>query len=352
MTNKHPNKRLSTDHLYFVADIGANHDGDLRRAFKLIELAKEAGAHAAKFQNFKAHKIVSETGFQSLSGSGTHQANWKKSVFETYADASVSDDWTPLLREKCDEVGIDYFTSPYDVESVDHADKYADLFKIGSGDITWLDMIRHIGLKGKPVLLATGASTITDVYRAMATLTEVNDQICLMQCNTNYVAGNHKLRHTNLNVLKLYASAFPETVLGLSDHSFGHATVCGSVALGARVIEKHFTDDNNRDGPDHKFAMNTSTWKAMAETAKDVLLALGDGVKRVEDNEIEARVVQQRAIYTTRKIPAGTQISLEHTEALRPCPDDAIRPYELQFFLNKTALNDIEPGLPILRTAF
>lgn len=344
--------QLTANKLYFVADIGANHDGDLHRAYKLIELAKDTGAHAAKFQNFKANKIVSATGFESLKGSGTHQAKWKKSVYETYMDASLSDDWTPLLREKCDEVGIDYFTSPYDFDSVDHADQFVDLFKIGSGDITWLEMIRHIGLKGKPVLLATGASSMADVYRAMSTLSDVNDQICLMQCNTNYLPGNDKLKHTNLNVLKSYAAIFPKILLGLSDHSFGHATVCGAIALGARVIEKHFTDDNERDGPDHKFAMNPGTWKLMTETANEVLAALGDGDKRVEDNEKESRIVQQRGVYTTRRIKAGEQISLEFTEVLRPCPDDAIRPYELPFFLQHVAKQDIGPDLPLLRTFF
>lgn len=347
-----PCNKLNADQLYFVADIGANHDGDLHRVYKLIELAKEAGAHAAKFQNFKASKIVSQSGFQSLSSPGTHQATWRKSVFDTYVDASVSDDWSSLLREKCDEVGIDYFTSPYDFDSVDHADKYADLFKIGSGDITWLEMIRYIGLKGKPVLVATGASSMADVYRAVATLLDVNDQICLMQCNTNYLADNDKLRYTNLNVLKSFASAFPNTILGLSDHSFGHATVCGSIALGARVIEKHFTDDNNRDGPDHKFAMNPESWKLMVETADEVLIALGDGVKRIEKNEIDSRVVQQRGIYTTRRIPAGTCVSPEQTEVLRPCPEDAIRPYELAQILQKPALQDIESGTVLMRADF
>ena len=247
---------LSNDSIYYIADVGANHDGSIERAFRLIELAKEAGADAAKFQNFKAGKIVSDQGFRSLGGATTHQAGWKKSVFEVYQDASVSDDWTPRLKEKCDSVGIDYFTSPYDFESVDHADPYVDLYKIGSGDITWIEMIQYIGSKGKPVLLATGAASMNDVYRAMAALSEVNDKIVLMQCNTNYTVDADKIKHCNLNVLSTFADAFPGYLLGLSDHTFGHATVCGSVALGARVIEKHFTDDNGRDGPDHKFAMN------------------------------------------------------------------------------------------------
>src|ERR1700733_1488645 len=123
------------DPLYFIADIAANHDGDLSRALKLIDLAKQAGAHAAKFQNFQAAKIVSQKGFESLGDQVSHQASWKKPVFEVYKDASLDFSWTPKLKKHCDEVGIEYMTSPYDFESVDHVDPYLNAYKIGSGDI-------------------------------------------------------------------------------------------------------------------------------------------------------------------------------------------------------------------------
>ena len=109
---------------YFIADIAANHDGDLKRAKLLIQLAKDAGANAAKFQNFQAPKIVSDYGFKSLGGQQSHQSKWKKSVFEVYQDASVPFDWTPVLKEECDKVGIDYFSSPYDFEAIDMLDQY------------------------------------------------------------------------------------------------------------------------------------------------------------------------------------------------------------------------------------
>ena len=175
--------------LYFIADIAANHDGDIDRAFKLIELAKEAGADAAKFQNFKAGKIVSKEGFESLGQKLSHQKTWKKSVYEMYEDASVSDDWTPLLKKKCDEVGIDYFTSPYDFHSVDMVDPFVDVYKIGSGDVSWPEIQEYIAKKGKPVIIATGASELEDVKRAMHTLMKHTRDIVLMQCNTNYTAS-------------------------------------------------------------------------------------------------------------------------------------------------------------------
>ena len=134
-------KIIDNNSLYFIADIGANHNGSLEKAIKLIHLAKEAGADAAKFQNFQANKIVSKLGFDKMKGKLSHQSNWNKSVFEVYEDASISKDWTKILKNECDSIGIDYFTSPYDFESVDFVDPYVDMYKIGSGDISWLEII-------------------------------------------------------------------------------------------------------------------------------------------------------------------------------------------------------------------
>jgi N-acetylneuraminate synthase len=251
---------------YFIADIAANHDGNLDRAKQLIKLAKDAGADAAKFQNFSAPKIVSDFGFKSLGGQQSHQSKWKKSVFEVYSDASVSSDWTPILKEECDKVGIDYFSSPYDFEATDMLDAFVPAYKIGSGEIDWIEALERMASKGKPVLLATGAATIGEVQKAVHAIQAINEQLVLMQCNTNYTADPDNFNHIHLNVLKTYAVMFPDVVLGLSDHTHGHATVLGAVALGARVIEKHFTDDNSREGPDHKFAMNPRTWADMVRT--------------------------------------------------------------------------------------
>jgi sialic acid synthase SpsE len=335
-TIKIGNRIIGPGHdLYFVADIAANHDGDILRAYKLIELAKEAGAHAAKFQNFQASKIVSKKGFESLGGQLSHQKSWKKSVYEVYEEASVSYDWTPLLKKKCDEVGIDYFTSPYDFHSVDMVDKYVDLYKIGSGDISWPEIIEYIAKKGKPVLIATGAATLEDVKRAMDILIKNSNEIVLMQCNTNYTASLENFKYVNLNVLKLYAKLYPDIVLGLSDHTPGHATVVGAVALGARVFEKHFTDSNDREGPDHKFAMNPQSWRSMVERANEVHFALGDGVKRIEPNESDASVVQRRSLRAVRDIAKGETVSANDLEALRPIPADGIPPYEVEKLIGR-----------------
>ena len=147
---------------YFIADISANHDGDLERAKLLIRLAKEAGADAAKFQNFQAPEIVSDYGFNSMGSQLSHQSTWKKSVIEVYQDASIPFEWTPILKDECDQVGIDYFSSPYDFESVDMLEPYVPAYKVGSGDITWLEILEYMARYDKPIILSTGASDIGD----------------------------------------------------------------------------------------------------------------------------------------------------------------------------------------------
>jgi N-acetylneuraminate synthase len=346
MTTIHIGKRAigPGQPLYFVADIAANHDGSLERAYRLIELAKEAGADAAKFQNFVAGKIVSKHGFEKL-GPISHQAAWKKSVFEVYQDASVPQDWTPLLKRKCEEVGIEYFTSPYDFASVDAVDPYVQVYKIGSGDISWPGIIQHVVGKGKPVMLATGASVMEDVERAMTLLLSspaTRDKVVLMQCNTNYTASLENFRFINLNVLKEYARRWPDVVLGLSDHTPGHATVLGAIALGARVFEKHFTDDNGRNGPDHRFAMNPQSWREMVDRSQELDLALGDGIKRIEDNEKETAIGQRRCLRFTRDLAKGTKLTDADLFPLRPIPPDGIPPYEIGRVVGKVLGRDVK----------
>ena len=329
---------------YFIADIGANHDGDLGRAFKLIELAKESGADAAKFQNFQADKIISRTGFNNLGEKLSHQTKWKKDVYEVYKDASVSYDWTKKLKNKCDEVGIEYFTSPYDFNSVNEVDPYVSLYKIGSGDITWLEIIEYIAKKNKPILIATGASDMSDVERAMKIIQQNTNDVVLMQCNTNYTGDVENFNYVNLNVLNTFKSKYPNVILGLSDHTSGHATVLGALALGARVFEKHFTDDNLREGPDHKFAMNPQTWREMVDRSFELFNSLGDGIKRVEKNELKSKIVQRRAIRCKDELLPGDIITLDNIEYLRPIPIDGIEPYRVDDILGKSIINKMDKG--------
>ena len=202
---------------YFVADIAANHDGSLERAVELIKLAAEAGADAAKFQNFRGPKIVSDYGFTHMNSQVSHQAKWKKSVVEVYDAASIPFEWTQHLRDAGDAVGIDFFSAPYDFEATDMLESFVPAYKIGSGDITWIEACERMASKGKPVLLATGAATIGDVQRAVEAILAINPQLVLMQCNTNYTADPGNYDHIHLNVLKTYHEMWPDLVLGLSD---------------------------------------------------------------------------------------------------------------------------------------
>jgi sialic acid synthase SpsE len=329
---------------YFIADIAANHDGDIERAKRLIHLAAESGADAAKFQHFNAETIVSDFGFKSMGGQQSHQANWKSSVFNVYKNASVSMDWTSTLIEACDEVGITFLTSPYSIEIVNQIDPYMPAYKIGSGDITWIEMIQHIASKQKPYMLATGASSHEDVHRAVCAALEINPRLCLMQCNTNYTASLDNYKYIQLNVLKTYHEMYPDMVLGLSDHTPGHATVLGAISLGAKVIEKHFTDDISREGPDHAFSMDPASWREMVLRSKELENALGFGYKQVEQNEKETVVLQRRSIRVAKNITAGTLVTREHLTLLRPCPEDALPPYLIEECIGMRLKRDVEEG--------
>ena len=310
---------------YFVADIAANHDGSLKRAKKLIKLCAKAGANAAKFQHFKASTIISKDGFNNI-GKLSHQSKWKKSVYQIYEDASINFSWTKILKKECKKNNIDFLTSPYDLNYVDEVNKYICAYKIGSGDITWIDIIKKIAKKKKPVILATGASSIDEVKRAVKEILKYNKNLVLMQCNTNYSNSEENFKYINLNALKSFKKIFgKKIILGLSDHTPGHATVLGAVALGARVVEKHFTDNNNRNGPDHKFSM-------------------GNGVKKIELNEKDTNHIQRRSYYSKKDITKGERIKKNFLIPLRPYLKNSFSP-DMDFLLiNKNAKKKIKKG--------
>ena len=320
---------------FFIADIAANHDGSLKRAKKLIKLAANSGADAAKFQHFNANTIVSDIGFKMLNQKLSHQSKWKKSVFDVYKEASINLNWTLELKEECYKHGIIFFTSPYSLELVNIMNKYVPAFKIGSGDITWTEIITLIAKKNKPILLATGASSIDDVKTAVKEIKKFNNKLVLMQCNTNYTASLENFKYINLKVLQTYRKLFPKIILGLSDHTPGHSTVLGAITLGARVIEKHFTDNNNRSGPDHKFSMDPKSWENMVIESRRLENALGSFTKKIEKNEIETAIVQRRSLRINKNLKKGSLISKEDLIALRPCPKDAISPSKLNKILGK-----------------
>jgi len=286
---------------YFIADIAANHDGDLERAKDLIYLAAEAGADAAKFQHFQADTIVSDHGFKKLKTQQSHQANWKDSVFNVYKAASVNLDWTATLKETCQKAGIPFFTTPYALDLVEYIDDHVPAYKIGSGDITWLEMIERVASKQKPYFLATGAATTDEVHRAVCAALAINPRLALMQCNTNYTGSVENFKYIQLNVLKTYRAMYPDMVLGLSDHTPGHATVLGAVALG-------------------------------------------NGIKKIEDNEKETVVVQRRSLRASADLSKAQVIKTGDFVALRPCPVDAMTPVGIEAIVGRTLRRDIPAG--------
>jgi len=343
MLNLKFNKKIISlnSQTYFIADIAANHDGKLSRAKKLIKLAAQNGANAAKFQHFKAETILNRKQFDKMSKL-SHQSSWKKSVFDVYKKASINNKWNLELLKECKKNKIDFMTAPYDLDYVDELYKYICAYKIGSGDITWKEMLKKVSKKNKPVILATGASNFNEVINAVKTIRKFNKKIVLMQCNTNYTGSIENFKYVNLNVLTLYKKYFKKKIiLGLSDHTPGHTTVLGAISLGAKVIEKHFTDDNSRDGPDHKFSMNPADWKKMVVESRNLENALGSGFKIIEKNEKETSSIQRRGVYASKNIKKGEFLKTDMMICLRPKLPNSISPYEIDKFIGRKLKKNI-----------
>jgi N-acetylneuraminate synthase len=192
--------------------------------------------------------------------------------------------------------------------------------------------------------VATGASTIGDVQRAVHAVLNINPQLVLMQCNTNYTASPGTYDHLHLNVLRTYATMFPNVILGLSDHTHAVAPVLGAVTLGARVIERHFTDSNLREGPDHKFAMNPETWSRMVDETRLLERSLGSADKFIAENEVQTAVIQRRCLRAACDIQAGELFTREMIDVLRPAALGAIKPHEIQAVIGARALVNIPFG--------
>ena len=328
----------------FIADIGANFDGSLDRALMLIELAASAGANIVKFQSYDPKKIVSDYGFKIL-GKMSHQKDWNKTVVETWEDAKLPNEWIPQLASACVAKGVEFMSTPYSFEAVDALEPYVNAYKIGSGDIDYHDFLEYVARKKKPIILSTGASTLPEVRAAIKTILKINPYIplVLMQCNTNYTGDVDNYKYLHLKVLDIYKTQW-YCVLGVSDHTIDIDVITASVALGARVIERHFTDDYLRDGPDHRFACDTDDWGQMIEAAQRANAMLGNGMKRVEDNELETRYVQRRCLRVKDMVLEGGGIAEDNIEVLRPATWDSLPPAYFKYAVDKKAIRNIPAG--------
>ena len=337
------NRLIGPDYpTYFIAEIGGNFDGSIDKAKRLIDAAKEAGADCAKFQTFTAETIVSEGGFSKMTLHGVH-GTWGRTVSEVFKDVEFPLEWHQEIADYCNKVGIDFSTSPYYKEAVDLcADMQLPFIKIGSGEITWLEMLEYIASKGLPIMLATGDATMAEIDEAIRTIEKTgNKDLVLMQCITNYPS---KIDSANVNVLKTYQNAFG-CLTGYSDHSPGHVVALASVVLGGRVIEKHFTLNKNDNGPDHPHSMEPDEFKYMVDSIREVEKAMGSTRKEVVEEEGETVYVQRRCLYAKRDLKAGQVITEEDLDVLRPAL--GIPPKYKEVIIGKKINKDIPARDPI-----
>lgn len=327
---------------YIIAEIGANFDGDIEKAKKLVKAAKDAGANCAKFQSFLADKIVSGKGFASMKLNGVH-GTWGKPVEQVFKEAEFPRDWHKEISDYCKEVGIDFSSAPYDFEAVDLlVNLNVPFIKIGSGEITWHEMLKYIAKTNKPIMLATGDSTLAEVDEAVRVILDTgNNKLILMQCITNYPS---KIESANIRVLQTYKTAF-NVLTGYSDHSPGDVVPLGSVALGACVIEKHFTLNNKDVGPDHPHSTEYQNFKNIVDKIRELEIALGSTRKMVVKEESETVIVQRRGLYAKENIKKGDLFSVQNIIELRPAL--GISPKQKENIVGKESKVDIEKGTPI-----
>lgn len=338
------NKIIGDTHpTYFIAEIGANFDGSIEKAKHLIDAAKEAGADCAKFQTFSTPRIVSEGGFSHMQLKGVH-GSWGRTVSEVFKDAEFPVAWHKEIADYCKVVGIDFSTSPYFKEAVDLD---VPFIKIGSGDITWLEMLDYITRKGKPVMLATGDATMSEIDEAVRTIEATgNKDLVLMQCITNYPS---KIESANVNVLKTYQSAF-DVLTGYSDHAPGHVVALASVVIGGRVIEKHFTLNKTDKGPDHPHSMEPQEFRFMVDSIREVERAMGSTRKEVVAEEGETVYVQRRCLYAKQDLKKGHIMTSEDIDILRPAL--GIPPKFKPMIIGKECKEDIVKGQPLFWNNF
>ena len=342
------NKIIGDTHpTYFIAEIGANFDGSIEKAKHLIDAAKEAGADCAKFQTFSTPRIVSEGGFSHMQLKGVH-GSWGRTVSEVFKDAEFPVAWHKEIADYCKVVGIDFSTSPYFKEAVDLCvDLDVPFIKIGSGDITWLEMLDYITRKGKPVMLATGDATMSEIDEAVRTIEATgNKDLVLMQCITNYPS---KIESANVNVLKTYQSAF-DVLTGYSDHAPGHVVALASVVIGGRVIEKHFTLNKTDKGPDHPHSMEPQEFRFMVDSIREVERAMGSTRKEVVAEEGETVYVQRRCLYAKQDLKNGHIMTSEDIDILRPAL--GIPPKFKPMIIGKECKEDIVKGQPLFWNNF
>jgi len=321
---------------FIIAEAGDNHNGDIELARKLVDVAREAEADAVKFQTFKTEEVISR---------GAEKAQYQKettgseeSQFEMNKRLELTADDFRELSARAQKKGILFLSSPYDNGSVDLLDELGvAAFKIGSGEITNFPLLRHIARKGKPIVLSTGMANLGEIEEALEVIRKEGvEDVILLHCITSYPA---KMEDMNLKAMETLRHAFKLPV-GLSDHSLGITAPIAAVAMGARVIEKHFTLDKNLPGPDHRASLEPNELREMAKAIRDIERALGNGIKKPKKVEEEIKQVARRSLVARVNIPKGTIITEEMLAIKRP--GTGIKPEYIDVIIGEKAQKSIK----------
>jgi pseudaminic acid synthase len=328
---------------YVIAEAGANHNRDLDIAKQLIEVAATAGADAVKFQTYTAEglysrktpnpKYLDERKLLKQRESGDAETIW-----ELIKRVEIPWEWHDELAAHAEKAGIHFLSTPFEEAAVDALERVGvPAYKIASYEVTHLPLIDYAARTGKPLLMSTGMASLGDIERALDTANAAGcDQIALFHCASSYPAPFDIL---NLRAIQTLAQAYGIPV-GYSDHSAGHTADVVSVALGACLIEKHYTLDRTMDGPDHNFALEPDELTAMVTAVREAETSLGSPVKRVTDEEMDLYRLARRSLVAATDITAGTTVTREHIAVKRP--GYGIPVYELEAVLGRTATLDLE----------
>ncbi|MCG3148400.1 MAG: N,N'-diacetyllegionaminic acid synthase [Verrucomicrobiae bacterium] len=330
---------------YLIAEIGANHNGSLDVARQQTRAAAEAGVDAVKFQAY-----VRETLFiHDLPDDGRAETRHNRELLERRWNIlpkfTAPDEWWPVLKRDCDELGVDFVCTPFDLDRLQLLDRLGvPAHKIASGDLTWHELLRAAGATGKPVVLSTGASTENEVAQAVAAFrTAGGTALVLLHCVSNYPP---KWEDANLRAMLRLGQIFGVPV-GLSDHSPGSTLAVAAVALGACVIEKHITQDRRQEGLDHHFALEPAEFATLVKDVRHTEAALGSGKKSyVTPEEIE-RFWVRRGLWVATDIPSGTILRREHLTVVRPRM--GLGAEDLAEAVGRPVTKALSKGMPLLR---
>ena len=326
---------------FIVAEVSANHLQDYHRAEEIIHAAKEAGADAVKLQTYTPDTITLDCDneyFQITQGT-----IWDGTTFyKLYEEAYTPWDWQPKLMKLANELGMECFSSPFDFTAVDFMEEMKmPAYKIASFEIRDIPLIRKIARLGKPVILATGIAWLEDIERAVRVCREEgNEQVVLLKCTSTYPTPYEDM---NIKVIPNMAEVFG-CLTGLSDHSLGSSVAVASVALGAKMIEKHFILSRSDGGPDAAFSMEPAEFRRMVEEVRIVEKALGEVTYRLTDKQEKSRE-EGRSLFVVKDVKAGEVFTADNIRSIRPA--FGMAPMYYEEILGKKARMDISRGTPL-----